>query len=178
RYVFAIDGNDPLADILGKIADALDLIRNPQDPDNLPKVASDWLPACNGFNRPFLDIALHGVDCRVGGDDALCRSAFARRQRLDRLGNLPLGQPAHLGDCPPELLQISVEDFGGMSGMNHVAGPIQAAGGTLSQRAFFNWSCAAPERGVNLQTKPFGVESTTREKRTFSSAFGPGAHSC
>jgi hypothetical protein len=102
RRVFTIDGDDPLADILGKIADALDLVRDPQDPDNLPKVTGDRLPACNGLNRPFLDVALHGIDCRVGGDNALCRTAFARRQRLDRLGNLPLGQTAHLGDCPRE----------------------------------------------------------------------------
>src|SRR5262249_40373882 len=46
--------NDALADILRKIAYALDLIRNPQDPNNLPKVTAYWLPTCNGLNCPFL----------------------------------------------------------------------------------------------------------------------------
>ena len=134
RRVFTIDGDDPLADILGKIADALDLIRNAQDADNLPKVASDRLPPCNGLNRPFLNVALHGIDRRVGGDDPLCKTAVARRQCLDRFGNLPLGQPTHLGDCPREFLQVRVEDFGGVSGMNHCGGTNASRRGHMTRK--------------------------------------------
>src|SRR5262245_56826670 len=122
RRVFTIDVNDPLADILSKIAYALDLGRNPQDPDNLPKVTGYRLPTRNSLNRPFLNVALHGIDCRVGDDYPLCRTAFARRLRLDRFGNLLLGQPTHLGDCPREFLKIRVQDFGGMFRMNHCGG--------------------------------------------------------
>jgi hypothetical protein len=58
----------------------------------------------NGLNRPFFNIALHGIDRRVGGNQAPCSTAVARRQRCSRLGNLPLGQPAHLCDGPREFI--------------------------------------------------------------------------
>ncbi len=38
RPVSTIDRDDALGDILRKIADAFDLVGNPQDPDDLPKV--------------------------------------------------------------------------------------------------------------------------------------------
>src|SRR5262249_57392823 len=58
RRIFTVDGDDPLADILGEIAYALDLIGNPQDADNLAKVAGYRLTPRNDLDRPFLDIAL------------------------------------------------------------------------------------------------------------------------
>ena len=77
RHVFTIHGNDALADILGKIAYALDLIRNPQDPNNLPKVTGYRLPTCDGLNCLFLNVALNGIDCRVGVDYPLGATAVA-----------------------------------------------------------------------------------------------------
>ena len=119
RRIFTIDRNNSLADILGEIAYALDLIGNPQDADNLPKVAGYRLTPRNDLDRSLLDVALHAIDRGVGADDALRATAIARRQSCDRLGNLPLGQPAHLCDCPREFRQVRVETFGGMCRKSH-----------------------------------------------------------
>jgi hypothetical protein len=62
RPLSTIDRNDALGDILRKIADALDLVGNPQDPDDLPKVIGYRLTPRNGLDRPFLDVVLHGID--------------------------------------------------------------------------------------------------------------------
>src|SRR5262249_24064191 len=66
-----------------------------------------------------------------------CGSAVARRQRLDRLGNLPPGQPTHLGDYPREFLKVGVEDFGGMFRMSHCGG-INPSRGTRRKKPFYD----------------------------------------
>ena len=114
RPLSTIDRNDALGDVLREIADALDLVGNPQDPNDLPKVIGYRLTPRNGLDCPFLDVVLHGIDRRIGGDYPPCTTCIASRQRLDRFGNLSLRQAAHLRDCPREFLQVGVEDFGGM----------------------------------------------------------------
>jgi len=47
---------------------------------------------------------LHGIDRGIGGNYPLCATGVGPRQRLDRLGNLSLRQPTHLGDCAREFL--------------------------------------------------------------------------
>src|SRR5262249_30212489 len=133
---------DALADILREIAYALDLIRNPQDPDNLPKVTGYRLATCNGLNCPCLNVALDGIDYRVGGDYPLGATAVARCQRLHRLGNLPFGQPTHLCDYPCEFVQVGVEDFGGMFRMSHCGG-INPSRGTRRKTPFMMGSMSA-----------------------------------
>ncbi len=41
-------------------------------------------------------------------------SEIALDQRLDGIGDLPLGEAAHLGDLAGDLLQIGVECLGGV----------------------------------------------------------------
>ena len=50
----------------------------------------------------------------IGGDHALAELEIALDQRLDGIGDLPLGEPAHLGDLAGDLLQIGVERLGGV----------------------------------------------------------------
>jgi hypothetical protein len=104
RPLSTIDRNDAIGDVLRKIADALDLVGNPQDPNDLSKVIRYRLAPRNGLDRSFLDVVLHGIDRRIGGNYALCATGIASRQRLDRLGNLSLRQPTHLCDCSREFL--------------------------------------------------------------------------
>jgi hypothetical protein len=137
-----VHGNDALADILRKIAYALDLIRNPQDPNDLPKVTGYRLPTCNGLNCPFLNVALHDVDRHIGSNYPLCATAVAHRQRFDRLGNLPFGQPTHLCDYPREFLKVGVEDFGGVFRMSHCGG-VNPSLGTRRKRPFYDGSMSA-----------------------------------
>src|SRR5262249_6934532 len=107
---------------LRKIADALELISNPQDPNDLPKVHGYRLTPYNGFTRPFLNVVLHDIDCRVRSNYPPRATAVARRQHLDRFRNLLLGKPAHLRDCPREFLQVRVENSRCMSSKGHFDG--------------------------------------------------------
>jgi hypothetical protein len=50
---------------------ALDLIRNPQDPNNLPKVAGYWLHVVNGFGAIL-------VACRSGATRSSSRRTRKR----------------------------------------------------------------------------------------------------
>jgi hypothetical protein len=134
-----IDGNDALTDVLCEIAYALDLVGNSQDPNNLAKVIGYRLTPGNGLDCSFLNIALHDVDRRIGGNYALRATAVARHQCLDRLGNLALGQSSHLRGCPREFLQVCIEDFGGMS---HCAA-IDPSCATRRERPFYDDSMSA-----------------------------------
>ena len=49
---------------------------------------------------------------RVGLRDALRQRAVALGQRIDGVGDLLLGEPAHFRDHAREVLQIAVEGFG------------------------------------------------------------------
>jgi len=86
---------------LCEIAYALDLVCNPQDPNNLPKVIGDRLTPGDGPQWPFPQY--YAAWHRSSQSAAIMRCArapSARRQCLDRLGNLALGQSSHLRDCP------------------------------------------------------------------------------
>ena len=47
----------------------------------------------------------------------------APRQRIDRIGDLPLGKTAHLRHHPGELLEVDVEGFCGVFGHYHLLHP-------------------------------------------------------
>ena len=56
------------------------------------------------------------VDRGVGRHHALGEIGVALGQRIDRIGDLLLGQAAHLGDHAGEVLQVDVEGLGGVFG--------------------------------------------------------------
>ena len=60
-------------------------------------------------DRPVLDLALELVDAAVDDDDALGQLGVAAGERGDRVGDLLLGEAAHLGDLLRELAQLLVE---------------------------------------------------------------------
>jgi hypothetical protein len=71
----------------------------------------------------LLDRAVHHVERGVGGDHAPRASAVAPGERLDGLGDLPLGKAAHLRDRACKFPQVGVETSDGMSGGRHVRDP-------------------------------------------------------
>ena len=103
-----------LGDVLGEIADPLQIVGDAQRADDLAQVDRHRLPARDGQHGLFLDLALQRVDRRVGADDALRQLGIASRQRIDRVGDLLFGKPAHLGNHAGELLQVDIEGLGGM----------------------------------------------------------------
>ena len=67
----------------------------------------------------FRDLPQHAVDGSIERDDAARERDVVARQRVDRIGDLLLRQPAHLGDHLRELAQIAVEDALGVVGHIH-----------------------------------------------------------
>ncbi len=75
-----------------------------------------------GWRRAMVRIAFSSISrCRLSmarseRDHALRQRGVALGERVDRVGDLLLGEAAHLGDHAGELLQIGVESLGGVVG--------------------------------------------------------------
>ena len=72
------------------------------------------LAARDGEDRALLDIALQRIDGRIERNDALRELGVPPRQRLDRLGDLPLRHAAHFGDHAGNVLQVGIERLDGV----------------------------------------------------------------
>ena len=100
--------------MLGVVADPLEIVAHAHGADDLAQIDGHRLAASDGQDRLFLDLVLHRVDGRIGGDHPLGQIGVALHQRARRIGDLPLGQTAHFGDLARDLLQVGVEGFGGV----------------------------------------------------------------
>ena len=114
RMKIEIERDDALADVLGVIADPLEIVADAHGADDLAQIDGHRLPPRDRQDRLFLDLMLHRVDGRIGGDDVLGEIGVALHQRPDGIRDLPFGQAAHLGDLARDLLQIGVERLGGV----------------------------------------------------------------
>ena len=108
------DRRHALADIFGQIADPLEVVGNTQRAHDLPQVHRHRLPARDRQHRLLLDLALQRIDRGIERDRALGTLGIAPGQRLDRIGNLLLGQTAHFRDHASDVLQIDIEGLGSM----------------------------------------------------------------
>ena len=104
----------PLGDVLGEVADALEVVGDPQRAHDLAQVDRHRLAARDGEHGLVLDLTLQDVDPGVGLDHLLGPLGVAPGERVDRIGDLLLGQAPHLGDHAGELLQVDVEGLGGV----------------------------------------------------------------
>ena len=114
RIEVAVERDDALADMLGMIADALEVVAHAHGADAFAQVDGHRLAPRDGEDGFFLDFALHRVDRRIGRDHALGELDVAIDQRLDGIGDLPFHEPAHFGDLAGDFLQIAVEGLGGV----------------------------------------------------------------
>jgi hypothetical protein len=112
RMEIAADRRHPLADVLGQIADALEVVGDAQRTHHLAQVDRHRLPARDRQHRLFLDLALQRVDRRIERNRALGPLGIAPGQRLDCIGNLLLSQTAHFRDHAGDVLQIDIEGLG------------------------------------------------------------------
>ena len=103
-----------LADVLGEIADALEVVGDAQRAHDLAQIDRHRLAARDGEHRLVLDLALQGVDAGVALDHAPGALDVALGERRDRVGDLLLGKAAHLRDHAGEFLQVDVEGLGGV----------------------------------------------------------------
>ena len=71
RMQIQIERHDALADMLGVIADPLEVVAHPHGADDLAQVDGHRLAAGDGQYRLLLDVVLHGIDDQIGGDHPL-----------------------------------------------------------------------------------------------------------
>ena len=114
RLEIAVDGADALGDVLGEVADALEVVGDAQRADDVAQVDGHRLAPGDRQDRAFFDLALQGVDLHVDGDRALGQGGIALAQRIERVADLFLRQSAHFGDQPGDILQVDVECLGGV----------------------------------------------------------------
>ena len=124
RMKLAVERQHALADVLGEVADPLEIVGHAQRADDLPQIDRHRLAAGDGEDRLLLDLRAAARRC----SDRLATTRWAQvgvaaRQRLDRVGDLLLGKPAHLRHHAGELLQIDVEGLGGVFGHYHLSRP-------------------------------------------------------
>ena len=67
----AVERHDALGDVLGEVADALQIVGDAQRADDVAQVDRHRLAPGDGQDRLFLDLALQHVDLVVVRDDAL-----------------------------------------------------------------------------------------------------------
>ena len=114
RLEIVLQRRDPLAHVLGEVADPLQIGGDPHGADDLAQVDRHRLAPRDGQHRAFLDDVLQAVDFDIGGDDALAERDIPADQRIDGIGDHALGKTAHLRDQPGQFLQIAVERLGGV----------------------------------------------------------------
>ena len=119
----AVERHHPLADVLGQVADPLEVAGDPQRPDDLAQIDRHRLAAGDRQHGLVLDLVLQRVDSGIGGDDLLRAVGVASCQRIDRVGDLLLGQAAHLRHHAGELLQVDVECLCGVFRHYHLRHP-------------------------------------------------------
>ena len=120
---------DALGDVLGQIADALEIVGQPQRPHDLAQIDRHRLAAGDGEHRLLLDLTLQHVDIGIGRHHAPGALDVALGEGIDRIGDLLLGKAAHLRHETGELLQVDVEGLGGMLVHHHCSSfPARAVG--------------------------------------------------
>ena len=117
--IIAAHGDDPLADVLRQVADPLEVVGDAQHRHQRAQIDRHRLSQRDRRNGLVLDLSLQIVDRRVGGNDPSRKTDVAPSQSVDRVGNLLLGEAAHLRDHLRELDKVGVEDARGVVGNVH-----------------------------------------------------------
>ena len=118
---FEADLDRPLGDVLGEIADPLEIAGDADRADDFAQVDRHRLAARDGEDRVFLDLALQRVETRIGRDHLLSERGIRAGERVHRVDDHLLGDAAHLGDAPLEGVEVLVVGFDGV--VDHCALP-------------------------------------------------------
>jgi hypothetical protein len=123
RIEVVIERDDALADVLGVIADPLQVIAYAHGADAFAQIDRHRLAPGNREDAFIFHFALQRVDRWIEPNHALAELDIAIDQGLNRIRDLSLHKAAHLGDFAGDFLQIGIERLGGMvdSGGGYVA---------------------------------------------------------
>ena len=111
---FEADLDRALGDVLGEIADPLEIAGDPNGADDLAQVDRHRLAARDRQDRLFLDLALQGIETRVGRNDLMGERRIGGRERIHGVDHHFLGDAAHLGDSTLEQIEVLVVGSDGM----------------------------------------------------------------
>ena len=98
-----------LGDVLGQVADPLEIGGNADGADDVAQVDRHRLAARDGPHGHVLDRPLQGVEARIGGDDLLRQFDIHGRQRVHGVGEHFFGDAAHFRNVAVELFELGVE---------------------------------------------------------------------
>ena len=106
--------SDALGDVLGQVADALQVAGDAQRGHDVAQVVGHRLAARDHGDHLLLDLALELVDLAVAHHDLLGELRVAALQRIERLAEQLLGEAAHLRDLLVEQRQLFLVRFYGV----------------------------------------------------------------
>jgi hypothetical protein len=114
RVKVVVERNDALANVLGVVADPLQVVADAHGADAFAQIDGHRLAPRDGEDAFILDLALQRVDSRIESNDTLAELDIAIDQGLNGIRDLPLHEAAHLGDLAGDFLQIGIECLGGV----------------------------------------------------------------
>ena len=103
-----------LGDILGEIADPLEVAGDADGADQLPEVDRHGLASGDRHHGEILDLALQRVETGIGRDDLMRKHRVGVGERVHGLDHHLLGDAAHFGDQPLERVELPVVGLDGM----------------------------------------------------------------
>ena len=106
RPAFAGNGQRPLGDVFGKIADAFEIAGNLQHRHDVAEIVGERLPLGDHDDHLFLQIPLELIDHFVARDGVLRQLRIAALERVHRLYEKLFGIAAHLRDAAIEELEL------------------------------------------------------------------------
>jgi len=98
----------PLRDVLGEVADTLEVGGDLQRRGDEPEVARGRLMQREELDREIVDLDVEPVHHVVACDGRLCEVAIARREGAHGLRDLVLHEPAHLEHARSQLLELQL----------------------------------------------------------------------
>ena len=117
------DFHRALGDVLGEVADTLEVSGDADRTYDLAQVDGHGLASRDHQRRRFLDLALQYVEALVRGDDLVRKVEVDGRQGIHRIQHHLLGNAPHLRDLPAEQLKLGVEGLDCVVGHDLVPQP-------------------------------------------------------
>jgi hypothetical protein len=113
------DGLRPLGDVLGVVADPLEVRGDAEDRQDQPQVARDWLALRDDARCLLVDLLIQRVDGGIAFPNAARQVGVAGLERGRGLRDRILDQPAHSHDVGLDRFEIAVEGGDDVFGRSH-----------------------------------------------------------
>ena len=123
RRAALADGRDPLGDVLGEVADALEVGRHADRADHGAQVLRHRLALGDQRDGRLVQRTLARVHRLVVGDDALGERVVGADQRAGGGGHHRAGELAHLADQPVDMGEVLVEGTDGVLAVHWSCAP-------------------------------------------------------